>query len=163
MENNYAIDLRTILENLSSPDYVTPVEVGNMQIHFRPISYKQANENTMSQFEDQKLLEMVPQSDISDEEKIQLISSAYLKLGEMTMKGIANSIDFIIVDDNTVTENEFILEFVKNADRKIFNALRDRIMQNKQASEIQSLTINCNACDASYQTPFTMDASNFFA
>ena len=161
-ENNYEIDLRQILESLTSPDYAQTVIVGDVEIFFKPLSYSDQNSATMAQFEDQKLLEMVPNSDLPDEEKIKLLSSAYLKLGEMTLDSIAHSIHFIVANNETVTERAFIQEFVRNADRKIFNLIRDQITKFKKASEIQPLQIECSECQKPYSTPFTMDVSNFF-
>ena len=161
-ENNYALDLRMVMENIGHPDYTKTVQTGDVEIVFKPLSYKQANSNSMKQFEDQKLIEMLPESDLPDEEKLQLIKDAYLKLTEYTIQGIADSIQHIRAGDNIVTDKHHIAEFVRNADRKIFEKIREVIVQQKADSEIKPVSITCNKCEHTYESPLTLDASNFF-
>jgi hypothetical protein len=75
-ENNYLVDLRVLLDQLEAPDYNKTINYGDIEIFLRPLNYRQQNKAAMEQFEDQKLMEMIPESDITDKEKIELLSSA---------------------------------------------------------------------------------------
>ena len=55
-EADYGLDLRTILEQIKTPDYSKPVVAGDLQIFFKPMTYKHLNDNNQKQFEEQKLL-----------------------------------------------------------------------------------------------------------
>ena len=162
-ENNYAVDLRILLEQLSAPDYNQTVNYGDIEIFLRPLNYKEQNLAAMEQFEDQKLMEMIPQSDISDKEKIELLSSAYLKLSELTIRSVSESIECIKINNETVTDREHISEFVRNADKKVFDAISKQLASNKLQSELKPLSITCSECGHGYDTPFTMDSATFFA
>lgn len=161
-ENSYSLDLRTVLDAMKSPDYSKSVQLGDMEIFFQPMTYQEQNNNSMVQFEDQKLLETVPDADIPETEKIKLLNSAFVKLGEMTLNAIAQSISMIKVGDEVVTEPEYIQDFIKNCDRSIFNRIRDRITELKQETELQPVKVSCQNCGHQYETPFTLDVSNFF-
>ena len=161
-ENNYGLDLRTVLDTIQSPDYNQTVTVGDIQIFFQPISYQQQNNNSMMQFEDQKLMETVPNADIPESEKINLLNSAFVKLGEMTMNAISQSITAIQAGDEMVTDPEYIREFVKNCERGVFNKIRDRITEIKSFTELKPVKLQCQECSHNYETPFTLDVSNFF-
>ena len=161
-ENTFAVDLRSILENISAPDYEKTVSVGDIELFFKPLTYKQQNANTMEQFQDQKLLQTVPDADMNEEEKIRLLNQAFVKLGNMTIRAISKSISMIKAEDNIVSEPEYIEDFVKNCDRTIFESIREHITEIKQQSELQPLEIACSHCGHEYTTPFTLDQSNFF-
>ena len=55
--NDFGIDLREIMDQVKFADYSTPVTIGDMEIYFKPLTYKEQNENNTAQFEDQKMLE----------------------------------------------------------------------------------------------------------
>lgn len=162
-ENTFGVDLRQIMEQITVANYATPVVIGDISVYFKPLSYKQQNLNTLKQFEDQKILQAIPSADLPEEEKLKLINGALVKLGEMTSHAISQSIGFITIDNETVSDREHIDEFVKNCDRAIFNQLREKIIALKNESTLQPLNIACQHCSHQYEAPFTMDVSNFFA
>jgi hypothetical protein len=163
-ENSFGLDLRTVLEGLRMPDYSESVVTGDLEIYFRPLSYEETNENSVLQFEDQKMLEMLPDSGLSETEKIKRINQAFVKLSEMTMNAIAQSISMIRMGNDMVVEPEFIQEFVKNCSRDVFQKIRDHIVSLKDQSELKPIKITCqnHECTKQYDTPFTLDVANFF-
>jgi hypothetical protein len=68
--NEFGIDLRNIMDRIKTPDFSTPVSAGDIQIHFKPLNYKEQNSNNMLQFQDQKMLEALPDADIEEAEKL---------------------------------------------------------------------------------------------
>jgi len=164
-ENTFGLDLRTVLEGLKMPDYSESVSTSDLEVFFRPLSYEESTQNSVMQFEDQKLLEMLPESTLNETEKIKRINAAFIKLSEMTMSAIAQSISMIRVGQEMVIEPEYIQEFVKNCSREVFQKIRDHIVSLKDQSELKPIKIVCqnHECQQQYETPFTLDVSNFFA
>lgn len=160
--NNYGIDLRVLLDNIKVPDYTGTVKSGDLEIFFKPMTYQMQNANQLAQFEDQKLLEMVPNADLPEEQKIQMINNAFVKLGELNLNSIADSISLIKAGDDVVDNKEFILEFIKNADRKVFNQIREYFVNLRAGAGIKPISIKCRDCSHEYQTPFTLDVASFF-
>jgi hypothetical protein len=161
-ENSFTVDLRAVMEQIKIPDFDKTVQAGDIEIYFKPLSYQQQNENSIRQFEDQKILQAIPDADISEQEKLSLINSALVKLGEMTISAITQSISMIRAGSDIVTDQEHINEFIKNCDRKIYTALRERIISFKEQSTLKPLQVQCTSCEKPYETPFTLDVSNFF-
>jgi len=161
-ENNFGVDLRVVMEQIRMPEYQESVVAGDIEVFFQPLSYKQQNENAIKQFEDQKILQAVPDADLPEQEKMDLINSALLKLSDMTVTAITGSISMIRAEQEIVTDPAHIKEFVQNCDRSIFGALRDKILQLKEQSTLKPITAQCSSCAQSYETPFTLDVSNFF-
>jgi hypothetical protein len=61
--DEYSIDLRVVLDGLQMPDYSTPIKEGDLEITLRPMSYKDQNDVNLQQFEQQRILQSVPESD----------------------------------------------------------------------------------------------------
>lgn len=162
-ETEFTIDLREILQRVKFPDFSTPVIIGDIQIFFRPLTYKQQNENNTAQFEDQKVMESLPSSDMKEEDKLVLLQKAFKNISELTLVALADSIAMVKTGDDIVVDKQFIAEYVKNCNAKDFEKIRKRIEVIREASEIKPLAVKCDKCSHEYETPFTMNVANFFA
>lgn len=163
-ENSFGLDLRTVLDGMGRADYGTPLKNGDVTIFFKPLTYQQVNANSIDQFADQKLLESLQNADstVPEEEKMRLLTNAFGKLTDMTMRALSQSIGMIQVMEETVVEPEYIEEFVRNCDREVFNRIRDHIVSLRSSTELKPLKLSCQGCQKDYETPFTLDVSNFF-
>ena len=161
-ENDFGVDLRVIMERIRMPNYDDTVQSGDIEIYFKPLTYQQQNQNAISQFEDQKILQAVPDADLPEQEKLELINAALVKLGEMSVHSIVSSISMVRAGADIVTDVDHIKEFVKNCDRNLYNLLRDKILSLRDQAAIDPVRAKCNSCAHEYETMFTMDMSNFF-
>jgi hypothetical protein len=166
-QTEHTLDLRTVLDKMRSPDYTKSVTQGDMQIYFKPMSYKNLTDNNKMQFEQQKILRIVPQDSESEDaelEKTMALSKAMIKITEMTVKAIAQSISQIKTPQAMVSELNFIEEFLQNCDRKLFDKIQQHIIDIKTQAELQPLGMTCEVpeCKHEYDQPITLDMSNFF-
>ena len=160
---DYGIDLRQMLENMKAPDYSKPVIDGDLEIYFKPMSYKNLNENNQRQFEEQKILQVLPDTDMPEEQRMSALSSALMKITEITVSALAQSIAAVKTPAALVSEPEYIEDMLKNCDRRLFGKIRDHIVDTKLSAEIQPLKIACGACEKEYQQAITLDMTSFFA
>jgi hypothetical protein len=156
-------DLRNMLDSLRAPDYSASVKQGDLEIYFRPLSYKMLNENSQLQFEQQKLLQVIPDSSISEDEKLAALNRAFRQLTDITIKSLTNSITIIRTPQAIVNESAHIEEFLKNCDRDLFNKIRDHILKLREQSELQPLKLQCPSCNHQYEQMLTLDMTSFFA
>jgi hypothetical protein len=161
-ENDYGIDLRTIIDRLRSPDYATPLEQGDLTIYFKPLDYKQMQEINNLQFEEQRLLRMIPDSELEDKEKISRLNDAFKALTELSITSLARSIAAVQTPTAQVTDNLQIREWIANCDRAIFGRLREHITAMRKDSELQPLKLKCRDCEHAFEQPFTLDQASFF-
>jgi hypothetical protein len=157
------IDLRTMLDALRSPDYASHITQGDLEIYFRPLTYKNLNENSQLQFEQQKLLQVIPDSSVSDADKMTALTRAFNQLTEITVRSLSISITVIKTPQALVSEQPFIEEFLKNCDRELFNQIRDHVLRLREQSELQPLKLQCTACNNKYEQALTLDMASFFA
>jgi hypothetical protein len=158
-----SIDLRTMLDALRAPDYAAHVSHGDLSIYFRPLSYKNLNDNSALQYEQQKLLQVIPDSTISEADKMTALTQAFKSLTEITIRSLAISITAIKTPQALVSEPAHIEEFLKNCERDLFNQIRDHVLQLREQSELQPLKLECTACNHQYQQALTLDMASFFA
>lgn len=158
-----AIDLRNLLASMRAPDYSASVRQGDLEIYFRPLSYKNLNDNSQLQYEQQKILQIIPDSEISEEDKIAALNRAFRQLTDITIRSLTSSITAIKTPQALVNEFEYIEDFLKNCDRELFNQIRDHVLKLREQSELQPLKLKCTACSHEYEQIITLDMASFFA
>lgn len=163
-ESEFEVDLSVILSQIEAPDYTKPLVIGDLELFFKPLAYKEIHQNQMLQFEEQRLLQTIPAADMPDEKKIEMVNSTLKKLSAMSLTALAHSIMMVKDGDTVVSDANHIAEFVKNADRATFNKIRDFIVKIKTDTELKPLKITCqnDECKKEYEAPFSMDSANFF-
>ena len=162
-EHDISVDLRRVLDGLKTPDYDKSVHHGDLEFYFRPMTYQNLNANNQTQFEQQKLIAMLPDADVPEADKITAISDALRRITVMTVDALCQSIAAVRTPTALVTETEFIRELMQNCDRKIFNSVRDHIIALKNQAELQPLALTCPECKNAYDQSFTLDMTSFFA
>ena len=160
--NDYGVDLRTVLDQLKSPDYTQPVTAGDIEIYFKPMTYKNLSDNNKMQYDEQRVFQTLPTDGDIDPEKMTAISEALRKMTEMTVIALAQSIQTIKTPSAMVTEPEFIVEFMTNCDRGLFTRIQNYVIEHKAEAEMQPITIKCNECQNEYKQNMTLDMTNFF-
>ena len=140
-ECEHTVDLRGVLDRMRTPDYSQALRAGDIEIYFRPMTYKNINDNNAMQFENQKLLQMLPDSDIPDASKVSELGAALKRITEITVKALAQSIAVVKTPQAMVSESEYIEEFLKNCDRELFNRVRDHIVELKSGAEMQPMML----------------------
>ena len=162
-QDTYNLDLRQVLDGFRLPDYDSCITNGDLEIHFVPLNYKQIHDNNTLQFNDQKLLQMLPSSELPEDEKVKILGDALRKITEMTVTTLCTTISLIKTPAAMVTEREHIVDFLKNCDRALFNTIRDHVIKLRTDGELKPLHIKCSSCGHEYNQPFTLDQANFFA
>jgi Zn finger protein HypA/HybF involved in hydrogenase expression/predicted DNA binding CopG/RHH family protein len=161
-ESDRVADLRTVIDSMKAADYKKVLRYGDLEIFFQPMTYKDVNENNQLQFEEQRLLQAISSQTLSEEDKVKAMSDSMRKITDITMRAMVLSVAAIKTPAALVTDPVYIEDLLKNCDRKLFNQIRDQVIEFKTASEIQPLHIECNECHHQYQQSITLDMSSFF-
>jgi Zn finger protein HypA/HybF involved in hydrogenase expression len=163
-EHSFGLDLRTVIDNLKAADFDSEFAQGDLTFHFRPLNYREMTNNSLVQFEQQKTLQQVNESDtIPEQDKVTRLNAMMKKLVEVTVKAITQSITIIRTPTSIVTDPAHIEEFLTNCERNMFNTIRDHVIKLREDSELKPLVIKCPDCEHEYKQQFTLDMANFFA
>lgn len=160
--DQYSIDLRQVLDTIGESNYDEPLVLGDLQIYFAPMTYKQMTENNIIQFEEQKLARVLQDDSIDEEEKMRLLGESFRKVSDISINAIAHGIKYIKTPEASVAEYEYIIEFLRNCERNIFNGIRDKVIELRTQGVMKPIEIKCAECGNEYNQPFTLDMANFF-
>jgi hypothetical protein len=151
-----------MLDSIQAPDYNNSVRHGDLEFFFRPMTYQDLNANNQLQFEQQKIMSMIPDAETPETDKIKNINDALKRLTTITVQALCQSIAAVKTPQAVVTESEFILELMNNCDRKIFTSVRDHIIELKNKAELQPIDLTCPECQNKYKQNITLDMTSFF-
>ena len=161
-EQELILDLRVINDNIIPGNYDRSLNVGNLEFYFKPISYRDVNQNNQIQFEQQQALRALDNDQVEELDKLEQLNVSMRVINQLTLKTVAQSIGAIKTPDALVTETEHIFEFLNNCESRLFAQLRDHVIALKQASEIKPIDLVCKECSNKYSQPFTLDMTSFF-
>jgi hypothetical protein len=157
----YGINLIGVLASLKYGDYDKLLEVNDLKIKFRPLSYKEMNEAANGQFQIQKQFAGVDQIEDEDE-RLKATQLGLKSVTELTMNILAQTIEYIETPESKVDNKEFILDFLRNCDGSIYVIMRDHNAQLKATTELKPLDIKCTNCGNEYKQPYTLNPADFF-
>jgi len=160
-ETKYGLSLISMLTQLKEGDYDSELIINELHIKFRPITYKEMNSASMKQFEIQKLFNSIDQ--LTDElEKAERAKTAIISITELTMKLLANAIEYISTPSARVEETEYILDFLQNCDKESYDKIKDYHAKLKEDTSIKPLKLSCTSCNHNYEQSFTLNTADFF-
>jgi hypothetical protein len=157
----YGLNLVGLLSSIKSGDYETELAVNDLLIKFRPLTFKEMNVVSVSQFEMQR--QFIQLNALEDNDEKNKRSKEVLKaITDTTMQALSKCIVHIKTPTVFVDENEYIFDFIQNCDKTMYEQIRDHNASLKQQSESKPLKVKCIHCDHEYEQPFTMNISDFF-
>lgn len=161
--SDYAVDLRQFLDQIVMPDYNQTSKISDLEFVLKPITYKDQNAVSLSNFENQKTLQQITQSENMDEkEKMARMAGIMQNATKLSLQTIAASVAAIRSPEGLVTEREHIQEFFAECDINLYGSVRDKVIELRNQTEPKPLNITCKDCDHTYTQPINFEMSNFF-
>lgn len=159
------IDLSVMLAKISAADWSKTVQTDGIEILLKPQSYEDFNKNNMMNFDEQRIMQVVQNEDMPDEEKTEQFNLLFQRLIETGISQVSKSIAGIRTEDGTLVENpEYIREFLDNCDKRVWELIKSRLDEIKQQNNWNEITLTCEneECKKEFVTPFIFEQSNFF-
>jgi hypothetical protein len=157
----YSLNLISVLSQLKAGNYDTELVINDLTIKFKPLTYKQMTESSLSQVEIQRTLAIL-QSQDDDIVKTEKMQEALKHITEVTMQILSKTVAYIKTPNAFVDNTEYILDFLRNSDKNNYALIRDHNATLKEASSLKPLEIKCVHCQHQYEQNYTLDTSNFF-
>ena len=157
---NYGINLIGILQTMKPGDYTKELQISDLFIKFRPLTYREMNQAALAQFEIQKMFNSM--DDLTEEERTKKTQDVIIKITEITMAVLAQTIEYVKTPNITVSETEFILDFLKNCDKNSYIELRDYHSKLKDSTQIKPQKIKCIHCQHEYEQSIVINVTDFF-
>jgi hypothetical protein len=164
-KNENTIDLSAIKESIPCPDYKSTLTVDDLTFYFRPQNYKQFNQSSLENFEQQRLLSIVADTELDNDVKLAKFHQMFNKLLKITVESISNAVATIKINDGTIVDDsDQIAEFFDNCNREVFDAVKSHIEKIGDANPLKRIPIVCDNedCGKNYNTPLVFEQASFF-
>lgn len=159
--STYGVNLTGLLTSLTPGNYQEELQLNDLSIKFRPLTYKQMNDAALGQFEVQRLFIQI-ENETDADERTRKSKEALESVTNLTMELLTEAIEYIQTPAVQVTEKEYIFDFLRNCDKKMYISIRDYNAELKSQTEIKPLKMRCIHCQHQYEQPFTLNTSDFF-
>ena len=163
-DNEHNVDLRVVLDSIKSSDrYDKSYIIDGLDFKLQPQQYKEINTIGLINFEQRKLVSAIDNSDLSAEEKKAYFDEAFKKLTDLNISTLISCIKSITTEEGiVVTESAMIKEFMLNANRSVYEEVRDIINGTLEEQKIKPMQVPCNECSKEYKVNVDFNQTNFF-
>lgn len=172
IEMSYKLDLRTVLDSLMQQiTWESVVSINEeLTVFVRPLTYKQSTAAALKTFETQKIMQLVNDQALSEDEKLEQFKESFKKLTDVTVGIVADSIYKVESSQGSTDQPEFIGEFINNIDTEMFNKINDHLVNLQKSNTVKPMVVNVTEemkligiTGDTVEVPLIFDASTFFA
>lgn len=161
-ENDYEIKLNEVLEHYNEKNFNNQIKIGELTVNLKPLSYRDLSKINIENFKLQKMLAQVASAEISEEDRRQYIDDIYKNLAKIQLEVLLLSIESITTEEDSVTDKEYIKEWLSNTISESYNLIKDRLEENKKEWSMPAREVKCVDCGHTNHIEFSLDQSNFF-
>ena len=172
IEMEYSVDLRQVMDDLISTitwNPVVPINE-NLTVFVKPMTYKQISESALKTFETQKIMQIVNNDGLSEEDRLKLFKESFSKLTELTLGMVRASIVKIDSSEGSTEDPKFINEFIDNVDKEIFNKIQEHLDMLREANTLKPIIVPVSdemrekgITGETVEVPMVFDPATFFA
>lgn len=161
-ESKYGINLSGLLATIKAGNYDNELQINELTIKFKPLTYKEMNAVSMNQFELQKMFANIEATTDVMEKNIKT-KDALTSITSIAMKVLSSTIEYIRTPDEIVSDNTYIHDFLQNCDKAMYEKIKNYHENIKKEAELKPLKVKCIHCSNEYEKEFTLNVSDFFA
>jgi hypothetical protein len=161
----YNIDINNVLEKFPEIDKVEPIEHGDLKIYITPPRIESMTRLALIDVEQQRILQSiqaVSEDDITEMELAKQFAISFRKVSKQNVDLLISSINRIETPDETVSDEESIMEFMNNIPATIVKEVNDRVkLVTKKPEDLTTFEFTCDACDHRDKIKFELNPVNF--
>lgn len=168
-EVEHYLDLRMVLDQQSNTSWLDQIIINeNFIIFVKPLTFKNITQIGIKQFETTKILTVINNEQLSEDDKLRLFKESFNKLTQITIELVSDSIDKIYADGQIVVDRNHIREFVENADKDVFNKIQEHLAELKKNNDLKPLVFEtteeqrARGAPETYSIPINFNNSDFF-
>jgi len=169
IEKSYELDLRVLLDQLVESEYNNLIVKDDFKIEISPLTYKDFTDTALKTFEQQRILKLINDETISEEEKLKIFNESFNKLTQINIETVLKSVVSVQYQNEApVTKKEHIQEFFDNIDSDFYQKILTHTEEEKKKFTVKPITVQTTEEDqaagapAEFSFPVSFDQSNFF-
>jgi hypothetical protein len=171
LELEYQVDLRVILDQLLSNvtwNPIVPVS-DDLTVFVKPLTYKNISQAAIQNFETQKILNVVNNEKLSEDQKLSLFKESFDKMTNITLGTIIDSIDRIESANGSTDNPAHIKDFIDDIDKEIYAKIEQHLTALRERNGIKPMKVavtdemKVKGITSDFvEIPITFDPSTFF-
>ena len=162
-DDEKAADLRLLLDNLRDLQFEEKIEIGtDMVVFIKPMAYSEISKASIKTMEQQRVFSIINDESIPEEDKLKMFQASFVKLTDITIDVVADCVSKVETSQGSTDNPAFIKEFLQNTDRKVFDAINERVKSMQVKSKMKALDTTCSHCGSPYKLEISFDQSDFF-
>jgi hypothetical protein len=171
LEMEYQVDLRILMDRLMQTiQWIPTIPVSSeLTVFVKPLNYKQITQAAIKTFETQKIMQVVNDDKMPEDQKIKLFKDSFKILSDATLGTISDSIIRIDSINGSTENSEYIKEFVNNIDKEIFNIIQKHLEALRENNNVKPMSVQVTdemkargVSGDTVEIPITFDPSTFF-
>ena len=171
LELDYQMDLRLVMDQLTSQiTWNNIVSINpDITVFVKPLTYREISQTAIQTFETQKIMDIVNDNNMNEEDKLRLFKESFTKLTSVTLDTVTKSIYKVDTINGSTSNVEHIKEFINNADKEIFNKIQDHLDYLRKQNSIKPINVTVTDemreqgfTEDTVEIPITFDAATFF-
>lgn len=162
-QEDHTIDLGQSLLQLSMPNYDDLVRDEDLLIKLKPQNYFAVNRANSITYEEQRILNVLNNTEMSVEDKDQNLKAITDKLIDLNTDNLTASTEYIALADGTrVTDTAYIKEFYANTGAGTIKKINTKLGEMAALAGLKPYKNVCAECSTEFNTEVTFDYANFF-
>jgi hypothetical protein len=159
--SKFDLNLTGVLGSFRPGDYDTPITDEDLQIKFKPLTYRQVNKAGEKQFEIQRILNQLD-SILDPNERNAQTATVLKDINDMALELMLETIEYIKTPDATVFDKDFIREFLSNCNKNLYNQIKDKNIELRKSTELKPLDVKCLHCQHEFSQDLNINITDFF-
>jgi hypothetical protein len=171
LELEYQVDLRVVMDDLQRQiqwNSIVPIN-DELTVFVKPLTYKNIAHAAVQSFETQKIMDVVNDKTMSDEQKIALFKESFTRMTQVTLGSIIDSIDRIESVHGSTSDPTHIKEFIDNIDKEIYSKIEQHLTALRENNNVKPMRVGVTDemrekgyVGDTIEIPITFDPSTFF-
>lgn len=168
-EVDHELDLSILLDQQTQIVWLDQIVMNeNFIVYVKPLNFKNITQISLKQFETTKIMKIVNDESLAEEDKIKYFGESFKKLTAINIELISDSIEKIYANGVIVTDRKYINEFIENVDKEIFDKIQNHLNGLKKQNQLKPLIFETTeeqrsrGAPETYSIPINFNNSDFF-
>jgi len=165
----YTTDLRVMLEQIDPTAFDPHVNIDpTLTIKVKPMSYRQLTNLQMRSYEQQRIVGQISDSKMTSSERSKQFNEVFTNMTNLSLDNMKEAILEINSEGELIDDRGYINEFVDNMQADMANKIKAHLDSQNSIGKIKPVTVQVpedmvkDGAPATFQTPVSLDNSNFF-
>lgn len=165
--NTFSLNLDTLLNHSEKlEDSYEIVVQDELTVFVTPGRFENTVKQQKAAFQNTKLEQAITNPDLTDEQRMKILSQVFAQVSKVNYELILDSIDKVVFTDEEgelveIKSKNHIGDWLKNIDKHTIGAIEDKLIEVNRIGIEKTLTATCEECEHVWETNIEFNPVNF--